>query len=72
MMFEPVTIKIVADKAYFTRAVGTFLSEFGVALCAALDRPGWGSAIRIRSAVLQGSTPVRHDVEWQKLPQAQS
>ena len=40
----------------------------GVALRAVLDKPGWDSTNRMRNAMLQGSVPVRHDVDWPDLP----
>ena len=41
-------------------------------LRAVLVRPAWGSAMRMRNAMLLGSMPVRHDVDWPQLPQARS
>ena len=43
--------------------LGISAQEAGVALGAALDKPDWGSATCIRSAVLQDSMSVRHDVD---------
>lgn len=46
--------------------------RLGVALRAVLDRPVWGSAMRMCTAMLQDATPVCHDVDEPKITQARS
>jgi hypothetical protein len=47
-------------------------SGWGVVLRAVLDRPRCGSAMRLHNAIVQGPMPVRHDVDWLKVPPARS
>ena len=42
------------------------------ALRTVLERPRCAGAIRSHNAIVQGTMPVRHDVDWLQLPQARS
>lgn len=54
------------------QGLASWHKRLGVAPRAVLGRPGWGSAIRMRNAIVRGPMPVRHDVDWLKTTQARS